>query len=573
MQKNHFSSRLTLKIAFLILPLLGLVLAGKKASAVTFHVVPEESTVTLAADINGGLFVTEQSPGSLSSNIMGTLEATITPGFISFGGGSNLDVIEQPGPFLPGNVPADLAGKIQNLLPTIDGSAVALDAVFDVINDPQAMSGSGEFSTAGMQVFFMSGTTAFEVPGVITSSYDYGGQFDIFVPKMGTLEDIGGGVLKLTIPFEVSEIIETPLMELVLTQTITGQIVAVVPEPATWLLSAIGLAVCGLWRLSRVSMIATAFFSVLLSSSCCTSVAFADPFGSGSNAFEIEFVRIGNPGNIADNTGSPDSAGAVPYVYQIGKYEISAQMIDKANAASAESGNPLNITQSTLQPNDPAGSVSWLEAARFVNWLNTSTGNRTAYKFDSDGNFQVWQPGDVGYDSTNVYRNQLARYFLPSTDEWYKAAYYDPINEVYYDYPTGSDSPPTPVASGTAPGTAVYSLPFATGHAEITMAGGLSPYGTMAQGGNMWEMEETDRDLINDSSSPARRGRRGGDWIDSANDNSGFMRSSFRTHIDITSEFGNVTFRVASVPEPSTLVLACMALVGGLLVWRVRVPR
>jgi formylglycine-generating enzyme len=67
----------------------------------------------------------------------------------------------------------------------------------------------------------------------------------------------------------------------------------------------------------------------------CTS-AQADPFGSGANSFEIEFVTIGNPGNLPDANSIPPGAypnpvGAVPYSYRIGKYEISEQMIDKAN--------------------------------------------------------------------------------------------------------------------------------------------------------------------------------------------------------------------------------------------------
>ena len=85
----------------------------------------------------------------------------------------------------------------------------------------------------------------------------------------------------------------------------------------------------------------------------------------------------------------------------------------------------------------------------------------------------------------------MARYFLPSVDEWYKAAYYDPTSGVYYDYPTGSDTAPTAVASGTAAGTAVYNQLLAQGPADITLAGGLSPYGTMGQGGNVSELEET----------------------------------------------------------------------------------
>ena len=59
----------------------------------------------------------------------------------------------------------------------------------------------------------------------------------------------------------------------------------------------------------------------------------ADTFGSGANTFDIEFVTIGNPGNAADTTGNPNPAGSVPYTYRMGKFEISEQMIDKANAA------------------------------------------------------------------------------------------------------------------------------------------------------------------------------------------------------------------------------------------------
>jgi len=61
---------------------------------------------------------------------------------------------------------------------------------------------------------------------------------------------------------------------------------------------------------------------------------------------------------------------------------------------------------------------------------------------------------------------------LPASDnEWYKAAYYDGTSATYYDYPTGSDSA-TPVASGTAAGTAVYGQLEAQGPAEIFQAEG-----------------------------------------------------------------------------------------------------
>jgi sulfatase modifying factor 1 len=42
----------------------------------------------------------------------------------------------------------------------------------------------------------------------------------------------------------------------------------------------------------------------------------------------------------------------------------------------------LEITKDTRGPNKPATNISWKEAARFVNWLNTSTGGFAAYKFN-----------------------------------------------------------------------------------------------------------------------------------------------------------------------------------------------
>jgi len=41
------------------------------------------------------------------------------------------------------------------------------------------------------------------------------------------------------------------------------------------------------------------------------ATARADVFGSGENAFNIEFVTIGDPGNLADTTGDPNPASGV----------------------------------------------------------------------------------------------------------------------------------------------------------------------------------------------------------------------------------------------------------------------
>ncbi|MBX3425970.1 MAG: SUMF1/EgtB/PvdO family nonheme iron enzyme [Pirellulales bacterium] len=280
----------------------------------------------------------------------------------------------------------------------------------------------------------------------------------------------------------------------------------------------------------------------------------ADLFGSGANSFTIDFVTIGAPNNPQDyfiapgDVAAPPGGGSVPYVFRMGTYEVSERMIAAANAE----GN-LGITQTSRGPDFPAGGISWLDAVRFVNWLNTSTGNPAAYKLDPAGNFQLWAPTDPGYDPTNWFRNTQAKYFLPSHDEWYKAAYFDPLLGVYYDYPTGSDTAPLRVAGGTAPGTAVYGGSFfAPTPSPIMSAGGPSPFGTFAQGGNIGELIETEIDKVNDSIESARTAR-GGAYTSGAAELVSYTAIGYGPNF----QSPNLGFRVASrIPEPSTLSLA-----------------
>lgn len=287
-------------------------------------------------------------------------------------------------------------------------------------------------------------------------------------------------------------------------------------------------------------------------------------FGSGANAFLIDFVEIGNPGNAADTTGVPNPAGSVGYVYNIGKYEVSRDMIEKANNVGGLGIDMYNMTSfGGNGSNKPATGISWYEAARFVNWLNASTGNTEAYKFDISGTILLWSSADTGYNASNQYRNSLAKFYLPSTDEWYKAAYGSP-NSIWYNYPTGSDSPPLMVSSGTTANTAVYGGPL--GPADIDNAGGLSAWGAMGMGGNVWEWMETAYDGINDLGYENRE-IRGGTWLNpSSNLEASEPRSDSPS--DNTSFHGG--FRVAMVPEPSALSLIVVGFCGSAILRRRR---
>ncbi len=279
--------------------------------------------------------------------------------------------------------------------------------------------------------------------------------------------------------------------------------------------------------------------------------AHADTFGSGPNTFTIDFVNIGNAGN-ADDAGAggglySSAYGGVSYGYRMGTHEISQDAITKATASGL-----TNVTAGPWTGSQPSANITWFEAAAFANWLNTSTGHQAAYQIDAGLTaLTPWTLSDAGYDASNLYRNSNAYYFLPSEDEWYKAAYHqnDGVTANYWDYATASNTAPTAVASGTAPGTAVYNM-VASAPAAVNNAGGLSAYGTMGQNGNMFEWMESASDGENDSSSEGRAER----------DTSYLgpeigLRSSSRGSRTPTFSGNFSGFRVASVPEPSCAML------------------
>jgi len=297
------------------------------------------------------------------------------------------------------------------------------------------------------------------------------------------------------------------------------------------------------------------FLILALSASLPLTVpaAHADTFGSGGNTFTIGFVPIGNAGNANDTVnGAGPNYGAVPYNFNMSTFAISQDQIVKATASGA-----ISLGGGAWVGSQPAANVTWYQSAAFVNYLNTSTGHVAAYQLDSGAttltlwsSAQAWQAG-----GENLYRNKDAYYFLPSENEYYKAAYYDPNKAGgagYWLYATGSDAIPTAVASGTAAGTAAYNG-VASQPAAVDQSGGLSPYGTRGQTGNVYEWQETAYDGLNDSSSE-NRAIRGGGWFDPESE----LRSSLRLDSDPTLSklpINILGFRVASVPEPSCMIL------------------
>jgi len=305
----------------------------------------------------------------------------------------------------------------------------------------------------------------------------------------------------------------------------------------------------------------------------------------------IDTVYVGYPGNAADSTtyGAVGTAGGAGY--NIGKYEVTNAEWREFLTAKASLGDPNGLYSTEMAGayggiarsgtgivgdpyvyspkggdanwnNRPVNYVSWYDAARFTNWLTTGNTESGVY------NTSTW-----AIDRT--YRNpQGVAYFIPTEDEWYKAAYHknDGVTGNYWDYPTKSDAPPinthlTPDPGnhanfydfyGTGNGTYTIGSPYYT-----TVVGDFeksaSSYGTFDQGGNLWEWNET---AVTSSS----RGLRGGGW---SNIYAYGLAASDRGNYDPTGEIHFIGFRVASVPEPSTLVLLGMGALGLLaFAWR-----
>ena len=159
-----------------------------------------------------------------------------------------------------------------------------------------------------------------------------------------------------------------------------------------------------------------------------------------AHAVTIDWVTVGDPGNTADTTGLPNPAGAVATSFQIMKYEFTNEQyknflnsvaatdtysLYNANMGSNDRGG---ITRSgtsgsytyavrSNMGDKPVNFVSWFDAARVSNWLmngamsssSTETGAYTLNGATTD-NAPAVNPG--------------ATFYIPTDNQWYKAAYY-----------------------------------------------------------------------------------------------------------------------------------------------------
>ena len=214
---------------------------------------------------------------------------------------------------------------------------------------------------------------------------------------------------------------------------------------------------------------------------------------NGQVAFD--WATIGDTGNAADTlvmtkcpstfcTGDGSTGyGSVDYEYEIAKQHVTAsQYTEFLNSVDpngtndlflfdprmetffhpvsflpleAYSGNILfddsaaagsKYTAKSGRENFPATWVSWVGAARFVNWLSNGQGS-------GDTESGVYNNLPASSNDPIPEREEGATIFLPTDDEFYKAAYYNPTlnggSGGYTEYGVGNTAP---VVEGPAGG-------------------------------------------------------------------------------------------------------------------------
>jgi formylglycine-generating enzyme len=309
--------------------------------------------------------------------------------------------------------------------------------------------------------------------------------------------------------------------------------------------------------------------------------AWTDVFNMPAGQTSLLTVPVGNPGNANDPyTGT--IYGSVSYSYSIGTYDVTvgqytaflnavaatdtyslynpSMATDQNVAGIAQNGTSGSYTYSVIgSANHPITYVSLFDAARFSNWLfngQPTTGG------EGSGTTETGSYTLNGSNPTNVSRNTNATWVIPTENEWYKAAYFNPGTSSYYQYPFSSSTAPTSAMPGSTPNTGnfingSYAVTGSSGYSSTqnyltdvrAYTASASPYGAFDMGGDVFQWNET---LI---SSGSLRGLRGGSWDISTS----FLSSPGRSGNNLSSEFNDIGFRVAVVPEPSTIVLASIA--------------
>jgi formylglycine-generating enzyme required for sulfatase activity len=291
-------------------------------------------------------------------------------------------------------------------------------------------------------------------------------------------------------------------------------------------------------------------------------------------------VTVGDAGNACEPRPG-GCFGAVADVYRIAKYEVTnAQYVEFLNAKAAS--DPLQLYSTNMgfgfggitrsgtsgsylysaiadRENMPVNYVSFYSALRFANWLHNGQGSGDT----ETGAYALLGGTAEPSNGHTVTRNPEANIFLPSENEWYKAAYHNALGlgpTDYFDYPAGSDTQTTCGSPTSAANHGNCNGAVGDFTSVGSYTGSPSPHGTFDQGGNTFEWNEEA------TLGGAFRGLRGGSF---AFDPILLGAASGDGAAEPWGGDDQLGFRLASVPEPAAGLLVLIGLLGS-VGWRRR---
>jgi sulfatase modifying factor 1 len=313
-------------------------------------------------------------------------------------------------------------------------------------------------------------------------------------------------------------------------------------------------------------------------------LTFSSLFGSAIAAVSIDHVSIGNPGNAGDTNNFWTPWGQVNYNYAMAKNETTiAQYAEFLNAVAKTDTYGLYNVQMELDQNSsgilrtgsngsysysvigsgnrPITYVNWSDAARFANWIHNGQPSGAQDASTTEDGAYTLNGSTVGI----VAKNPGATVWLPSGNEFYKAAYYDPTKNGgaggYWNYATRTDDLSNSNAVGVVGAAntfrgyygATQSNVFNHFQNYLTEVGAYGPgsrsyYGTNDQTGNV-------REWTSEVSEGSAWGAGGGWSADFIQADNNYVRYQWMAPHHEQDFMG---FRLATVPEPSSFLMTAL---------------
>ncbi len=254
--------------------------------------------------------------------------------------------------------------------------------------------------------------------------------------------------------------------------------------------------------------------------------------------YDFTWATITHPGNPAfpgDPNPPPDrpqelaiGRGSVSYEYRIADTELSvAQWTEFVNTFAVQADFPTHLfgvtafTRSTPLDIVTDGSYSgpgrrytylpsrannglfngvrWRDAALYCNWLHNGKSSDPASLWGGAYDTSTWDSDGAPHTDAPTHEPS-ARFWIPTQDEWMKAAFWDPANpnlDGWWRYLNASDEPPVPGRPGEPGATSNAGLEIVPGfNPRLVPLGAypdaLSPWGLLdtASGNREWLEED-----------------------------------------------------------------------------------